>query len=150
MKKVINKKRYDTDTAEKLAYYTNNGDDRDLYWIAETLYRKTTGEYFLYGEGNAGSCYAVHSGQNSWSGGEQIIPLTYDDATEWAEKHLDGEEYEAIFGAVEDDGNGEKTRVTLTLPTAQAETLRREASAQGKSLPAYITEILDGVKVNDN
>ena len=102
MKKIINGKRYDTEVAEML-HETTYGNPRDLQYFTEHLYRKKTGEYFLYGEGGAMTKYAVSSGQNSWCGGEKIIPLILSAAQEWAEKYCDGNEYEKIFGEVEED-----------------------------------------------
>lgn len=101
MKKIINGKKYNTETAECL------GSDSHLYrgdldfWNKE-LYRKKTGEFFIYGEGGPRSEYGREVGQNSWSGGEDITPLTEDEAKKWAERHLDVDEYEAIFGEVEE------------------------------------------------
>src|SRR5690606_40408270 len=75
MKKIINGKRYDTETAQFIgsASYSNRTDFR--FW-SEELYRKKTGEFFLYGEGGPASKYGRKIEQNTWSGGEQIIPLT--------------------------------------------------------------------------
>jgi len=54
MKKIINGKRYDTETAQLIgsASYSNRTDFR--FW-SEELYRKKTGEFFLYGEGGPAS-----------------------------------------------------------------------------------------------
>ncbi len=46
--------------------------------------------------------YNRKTGQNEWSGGEEIIPLTVGEAQEWAERYLDADEYEEIFGEVEE------------------------------------------------
>jgi len=101
MKKIINGKRYDTETAQLIgsASYSNRSDFR--FW-SEELYRKKTGEFFLYGEGGPASKYGRKIEQNTWAGGEQIIPLTLKEAQEWAEKYLDADEYEAVFGRIEE------------------------------------------------
>jgi hypothetical protein len=101
MKKIINGKRYDTDTATLIgsARYSYPGDFE--YWTEE-LYRKKTGEFFLYGEGGAMSRYSRSTGQNEWSGGEEIRPLSLKEAQEWAEKYLDADEYEEVFGRIEE------------------------------------------------
>lgn len=101
MKKIINGRKYDTDTAKEMGFSTNGYGVRDFNYYRETLYRKITGEFFLYGIGNAASRYAVRCG-SGWSGGERITPFTLDEAKVWAEKHLDAEEYEEIFGEVEE------------------------------------------------
>lgn len=135
MKKIINNKRYDTETAEYLANasYGNYGDFS--HW-EEDLYRKRTGEYFLYGAGGAMTKYAESCGQNEWSGGEKIIPLSVEAAQSWAEKHLDGDEYERIFGEVEDDT---KRTATFSLTEGTIEQIRRGAARMGISLSDYIT-----------
>ena len=51
MKKIINGKKYDTATAHECGTWSNAGSWRDFSHIEETLYRKRTGEFFLFGEG---------------------------------------------------------------------------------------------------
>ena len=98
MRKYIENKCYDTETAKLIGddWYSNPGDFE--YW-SEELYRKKTGEYFLYGEGGPASKYSVAVDQNSWSGGAKITPLTKEAARVWAEEHLSAEKYEAEFVA---------------------------------------------------
>ena len=62
---------------------------------------KKTGEFFLYGEGGAMTQYAESDG-DAYCGGAEIIPLTEKKAKEWAENHLDADDYESIFGPVEE------------------------------------------------
>ncbi|MBQ8935890.1 MAG: hypothetical protein IJ049_05805 [Oscillospiraceae bacterium] len=102
MNKIINGKKYSTTTAEELASYSNMYDFRNFDYFSETLYRKKSGEFFLYGEGGALTKYAKTVGQNEWSGGHEIIPLSIAEAKEWAAEHLDGDVYEDIFGPVEE------------------------------------------------
>lgn len=100
MKKIINGKKYDTETAQMVGVWDNNLMYNNFSYCAELLYRKHTGEFFLHGKGGAMSKYAVSCGDNSWRGGEKIIPLSEDEACKWAEEHLDWNEYEEIFGEV--------------------------------------------------
>lgn len=101
MKRIINGRRYDTQTAKKVgeASYSNCSDFH--YW-SEELYVKRTGEYFLYGVGGPMSKYSQQTGQNEWTGGKEIIPLSLNEAKMWVEKYLDADEYEKIFGKVEE------------------------------------------------
>ena len=101
MKKIINGKKYDTDTAKILgsAGYSHPGDFN--YWY-EALYRKKTGEFFLHGVGGAMSKYVRSTGLNEWTGGEEIHLLSPEEARKWIEKNLDAEEYERILGEVEE------------------------------------------------
>lgn len=129
MNKIIKGKRYNTDAAKAVANDTN-GLYGDLNYWEETLFRKSTGEYFLYGAGGPMSKYAETIGQNEWSGGERIIPLTTESAMAWAEEHLTGDEYEKIFGAVEDDS---KRTATFYLTEATIEMIARLAVKHGCS-----------------
>ena len=102
MKKIINGKRYDTETAEKIGVWDNSRSISDFDCCEETLYRKRTGEFFIHGGGGARTKYAKEEyGMYGW--GEAIIPLTYDEAREWAETHLDADRYEALFPVTDDD-----------------------------------------------
>jgi len=139
MKKIINKKLYDTETAQNIGADGNGYNANDFNCVCETLYRKRTGEYFLHGEGGARSRYASREG-NMWGWGQQIIPLTYDEAQEWAEKHLTADEYAEAFG-MPDEGDDSKTAITITLPTAKAAALRQAAEKAGMSIGAYIDSI---------
>ena len=136
MKKVINGKRYDTDTAKSCGYdsYSNSSDFN--YWYEE-LYRKNNGEFFLYGEGGPMSRYAVSTGQNSWSGGEKIIPLSVESAQKWAEEHLSGDEYEAIFGRIEEDDTT-KMPWTIRVSPAIIEKVRRTAGERKMTLSEIV------------
>ena len=53
MKKIINGRKYDTETAKEIGYWSNGYPCSDFNHCEETLYLKKTGEYFLYGEGGA-------------------------------------------------------------------------------------------------
>ena len=101
MKKIINGKMYNTETATNVGEY-RSGYPNDFHYYEETLYKKKTGEFFLYGKGNAASPYTKSVGQNCWSGSEEIIPYTEAESKEWAEKHLDADEYIEVFGDVEE------------------------------------------------
>lgn len=102
MKKIINGKKYDTETAKLLVSEGNGLGHRDFSYCEETLYQKRTGEFFLYGEGGPMTKYAQRVDMNSWSGGERIIPITDDEARRWAEKHASVDAYERIFGEAEE------------------------------------------------
>lgn len=140
MKKIINGKVYDTETAELIGEWSNGYYTNDFSCCSEDLYRKRTGEFFLHGCGGSMSKYAVSNGNNSWGGGEKIIPLTYEAAQKWAEEHLSGEKYEAIFGEVVEDES--KMAVTLSLSAAAVERAKRTAAQKGISLSALIESLI--------
>lgn len=136
MKKIINSKQYNTETAKKCGEYEPNPYRSDFNWFCETLYQKKNGEFFLHGDGNANSRYSKSCGQNEWCGDEKIIPLTYQEAQEWAERHLTGDEYEEIFGEVTEDDN--RVSLNLSLTAAEAEIIKRNAAQEGMTVSAYI------------
>ena len=140
MKKVINGKVYDSDKARALGEYAPNPYRSDFHYFCETLYRKKTGEFFLHGEGNAASKYALSCGQNEWCGGEKIIPLTYADAQAWAEEHLDGDEYIAIFGEPEEDE--EKAQIHVNLSKGTISKLKPAAQKNGLTVSADIEQLI--------
>ena len=135
MKKIINGKSYDTATAREVASCSHGDGPRDFRYYAEALYCKRTGEYFLAGEGGPMSHYAVTVGQNSWRGGEKIIPLTYAQATEWAEREMDADDYEAEFGQVSED---ETVHLHISLPADIADRIRKAAASEGISVSECI------------
>lgn len=139
MKKVINGKVYDTDTARKVGCFDYGLGDRISGW-SETLYVKRTGEYFLLGEGGPGSKYSVCTGVNDSSGSTKIFPLSYNGACKWAEENIDGDAYIAEFGAVpEDDTNA---KLTLYLPASTIERAKRKVAQDGTTLSAYVDALI--------
>lgn len=102
MKKIIGGKKYDTETAKEVGKYWNGLSYSDFGHVEEILYKKKTGEFFLHGMGGANTKYSQSCGQNCWCDGSAIIPMTESEARKWAEEHLDCDEYEAIFGEVEE------------------------------------------------
>ena len=137
MKKIINGRRYDTDSAKALAEasYSNRSDFN--FW-EETLYRKSTGEFFLYGEGGPASRYAQAVGQNSWSGGERIMPLSTEEAKKWAEENLSGEEYEKIFEVTEDS----KKVVTFSLSEDVIEKIKQISGETRRPMSEILADMI--------
>lgn len=91
MQKIINGKKYDTQTAVACGTYV----EPILFTKCETfitLYRKANGEYFLY-EYWREMIFIVEVRRDA-----RIKPLTEEEARKWAEKHLSVERYEAFLG----------------------------------------------------
>ena len=141
MKKIINGNKYNTDTAKRLGNWSNSSNYRDLNYCSETLYRIKSGRYFLHGEGGPASRYSKSTGNNNWSGSEEIEPMTREAAQEWAEEHLDGDEYEEIFGEVE-EGDG-REQLCITISIALKAKLWTMAEKSGMSMSALIEEELE-------
>ena len=94
MQKIISGKKYNTDTAVEIGSYNNLGDGADSttdfrYWYGSLFKTQRSGSYFLHGHGGPMSRFAQAAGANSWKGGEDLIPMSREDAFEWAEKYLD-------------------------------------------------------------
>ena len=87
MKRVINGKVYNTNTAEELHSYWNHRGAGDFQYLSEDLYKTKKGNFFLAGEGGAMTKYSQSCGENSVCGGSGIHPLDPDEALEWAENH---------------------------------------------------------------
>lgn len=143
MKKVIHGKLYDTDTAKQIAYKAGGAEfNTDFNYWCETLYRKKTGEYFLYCEGGPLTEYATHSGTSSgW--GETIRPLSFTEAREWAEENMDGDAFIKEFGEPEEDYS--RKTVTFSLKASNIEVLKKKASESGKSMSQLIDELIEAL-----
>lgn len=144
MKKYINGRKYDTETAQAVGSWSNNRSYGDFSRCEETLYRKKTGEFFLYGEGGPMSRYAKSAGDNSWSGGEEIHPLTFDEAREWAEEQLDGDEYEKIFGEIGDDDTD--VLISAVVKASSRDRLRRAVEKTGKTAGQILDELIEAME----
>lgn len=137
MKQIIKNKLYNTETAQYLG--CDAGGDGFGRWCEE-LYLKRTGEFFLYGEGGPRTQYAVSNGDNSWSGGDRIIPLSAAAAREWAEKHLDADGYAGIFGMPEE--GDETAALNVQIDAALMARLRAMAAEEGITLKDCVTKLL--------
>ena len=87
MKKVINGKLYNTETAESLAVYETPdgrlGDDFDV--VREALYRTKKGAYFLHGRGFQEGWGSPQTG-GGFCMGQNLRALSRAEALEWAER----------------------------------------------------------------
>lgn len=99
MKKIIDGKRYDTETAKEIGKRHNGLSCNDFGYLKETLYQTKKGNFFLYGEGGAFTWAASGHSDGTRSSGRGIKPLTIDEAKAWAERYMDADEYEKLFEA---------------------------------------------------
>jgi hypothetical protein len=152
MRKVINGRTYNTATSKCIGQWSNGHYTNDFNYCSEDLYKNTKGAYFLHGEGGPMSKYATHSGNNS-GGGEEIIPMTAEEAQVWAEEKLTGEEVEAEFGVQEEPAPSDLTtreRVNLTLDSEIMARLRKHSAdtgaVMGRVVDKAIVAYLDSLK----
>jgi len=96
MRKVIEKKVYDTDTALMIAEDWNGLGDNDFRSLNEELYKTKKGNYFLYGSGGPLTKYGKSSGNQTF-GSSEIIPMSKKEAYQWLEQHGETEAIEEFF-----------------------------------------------------
>ena len=141
MKAIINKKMYDTETATEIGgngYSTPN----DFAHYYERLYQKANGEYFLHAEGGPLSKYNRSVGTNETSGSETIIPLTTEEARNWAEDNLDADDYIAAFGAPSEGDDGGFVTITASISEASYDILKRDLTEAKMDLSEYIEKLI--------
>lgn len=85
MKKIINKKLYDTDTATLVA--DEEISLRDFYRTSESLYITDNGNWFVHAESSAGGTYSTQGQGDDCGPGETIIAIDAEDVLDWAETH---------------------------------------------------------------
>jgi len=104
MKSIIHGVRYDTEKAHEIGSYSYGYNREDFHQWEATLYRTPqSGKYFLAGRGGPMSRYSQTIGQNEWSGGSRIDPLTKEQAFEWAQQYLKPEIIDHYFGDMVED-----------------------------------------------
>lgn len=97
MKRIIDGKRYNTETAAKIAEWNNNRFGGDFGRLAETLYVTPKDNWFIQYDGGASTVYAVSCGQNSRCGSSGIKPVTKTEALKWLEAHHKTDAIEEYF-----------------------------------------------------
>lgn len=102
MKKIINGKKYDTETARMVGCFVWGKNKEDVNYSVEILFCKKTGEYFLYEEDNIIPEYYISGRKNLMSCGKTLTPYSWERAQKWAMENLDGDDYEEEFGEVEE------------------------------------------------
>ena len=128
MKKIINNRVYDTSTAKRCSDPVDIGSVEEYDFYALTLYQKRNGEFFLFRD--------VFRGPLD----DGIVPLSYEDARQWAESNVSANKYEELFGTVSEDDS--RAAINLSLPCSLIEQPRRIAAAQNISLSAYVETLL--------
>lgn len=130
MKKIIQGKKYDTETATLVAACQNLSDETNIDYQHKALYKKRTGEYFV----------AVTGCERYRDRLSEVIPVSYDEARSFAERWMDADEWEREFGEVsEDDGD---VAVTVRVPASAKTALDRECSKTGESRSAIVARLL--------
>lgn len=98
MQRIVNGKRYDTETAEQLCNISRGGYSRSDFQYDDTnLYVTRNGNFFIAGEGGPRSRWAQSYGQNGSTGGSGLRPISKDDARNLLEQYGDPEQVEEFF-----------------------------------------------------
>jgi hypothetical protein len=96
MKKVIDGKLYNTDTATLVADYEPFSNRSDFNWWCEELYVTNKGNWFIFGTGGPASQYSKSGGGSAW-GSSDIRAIEPFHAYEWLESHNKIEAIEKHF-----------------------------------------------------
>jgi hypothetical protein len=95
--RIIDGKKYNTETADLIADYWNGRGGGDFGALSEELYLTKRGTWFLAYSGGALTYAAVSCGNNGKCGSKGIRPLSPEDAMEWLEEHAETEALETHF-----------------------------------------------------
>jgi len=104
MKRVIEGVRYDTENAINIGGVTPNPDRSDFRFYDADLYRTPkSGRYFLAGEGGPLTVFATRDDSGMRGPGKKILPMTREEAFDWAQNHLNTKTIEAEFSDMIED-----------------------------------------------
>ena len=139
MKRIIDGKVYNTDTAEIVDKY-EYGLPGDLDYVDEALYRKRkTGEFFLAGEGGPRTIFGRYDGMGTYHGGEGIVRVTYEQAQNLVRERSKPEVYEKFFAVVDKTG---RRVVSLNLTEEAAKRLRDASEKSGRSMSELVCDAI--------
>ena len=85
MKKTVNGKLYDTETAHRLCELESTDYVSDFEWHETYLYYTKKGAFFIAGRGNAASIWAKPCGQSGWAAGAGLRVIDDREAREYME-----------------------------------------------------------------
>ena len=137
MKKMINGKRYDTETARYIGSCSSDYSVTNPRYFEESLYLKRTGEFFFFFLGGGMSRYATGV-SGSMTGNEKIIPISSEEARRWGKKHLEVEKYEEVFELEKE----ENVLFSVLLPKSIYEELKNEAAGENVSMKEVVVKRL--------
>jgi hypothetical protein len=86
MRKIIDGKTYNSETADKIGEWDNGLGVSDFRHCAEGLYKTKKGAFFIQGKGGAMSSWSESNGNTTW-GSSGIRAVTEESALSWCENH---------------------------------------------------------------
>ncbi|MBQ9542662.1 MAG: hypothetical protein IJJ76_12270 [Ruminococcus sp.] len=128
MKKIIDNRVYDTDTAQLIKQADHDNIISGEGKCKQSLYRKRTGDYFLcvYGA-RADSFHNLHLTDAKHDRERHIYLLTFEQARAWCEAEMTAEEWLENFEPAEDDS---LAALNLTLSAAAVSKFKLSAQQQ--------------------
>ncbi len=148
MGKRADKKFYDINKSTPLVtikktFGTAYGVNPDEDWT-ETLYKRQTGEYFVYGEGGSESPYSVYeNGENKAGNGYEIWPESnYNKARSWVQTNCP-EKKDEIF--TKQDLDSKRVVVTMLLSPKARENLKRKSAEEGMSVSEFVRKLAENL-----
>lgn len=90
MQKTINKVTYKTVKKYLVKSWESDEPYMDLYWCREELYKHPENGYYLHIEGGSGTMWHRKSGDNTYSSGEHIFPISESQAQRWIDMRFNG------------------------------------------------------------
>jgi len=104
MKKTIHGLRYDTENSQQVGRYNNGLEQSDLQFWEATLYvYPRSNRYFLAGKGGPMTLFGpLKVKPIGWTGelGERLVPISKENAYEWAKTYLSIGEVDEYFGDI--------------------------------------------------
>lgn len=140
MNKIINGRRYDTDSAKCIAVWDNGEPSGVSQYYSETLYRKRTGEHFLCRKGGAMSPVS-RMRDGSIRGGWDLLPMGLADAKAWGEAKLSCEEFANAFGDEGDEESVVYAAVSAEAKLRLADEALRTGSTQAEVVERLLMEL---------
>lgn len=129
MIKIIHNKRYNTDKAQIIETAVGGDPGRKRIRWKEALYQKRSGEFFLY----------RHNLSDAKE--ENILPLSLEEAKEWANKHMDKNKYDELF-SIDTQKDSAPVAICTQLKASTAKKLSLIAIAQGTSQTAVLERLI--------
>lgn len=130
MKRIINGKVLNTDTAKMIATVMIDK-KKD---IIESLYRTKSGAFFIYS-------VFPKSNIGKLDMSEEIVLISYAQADEWAKKHLTESEYNDWFGV----GSDENMTITVNITKEIYSILKKEKELTGETYGEIISYAVKNV-----
>lgn len=132
MYKIINGRRYGTETASFIAEWSNEFDCSDPEHAREALYKKRDGSYFLHGVGGSLSRFPK----------ENILPISYDEARAWAKRYADPEIFDREFSGADT----KPVNLLIRAPQSVVNEFKRLTAEKGLTSGELLAELLKRYK----